>query len=84
MYAGPVYGSGYDIALAMAYNSNGYFIDYHWYRKDSNGRWSHKPGYDTVRDYDNSNNKIYNPSTANRGIYSKYVTSFRIYRNSIW
>ncbi|WP_196243273.1 RHS repeat domain-containing protein [Ruminococcus flavefaciens] len=83
-YAGPVYGSGYDIALATGYNSYGYFIDYHWYRKDSNGRWSHKPGYDTVRDYDNSGNKIYNPSTANRGIYNNYVTSFRIYRNSIW
>lgn len=83
-YAGPVYGSGYDIALVTGYDYRGYFIDYHWYRKDSNGRWSHKPGYDTVRDYDNSGNKIYDPSKANRGIYNVYVTSFRLYRNSIW
>ncbi len=41
-------------------------VDYHWYRQDDNGNWSHKPGSGPVRDVDASGNKITNPETADR------------------
>ena len=103
IYGGPVNGAGYDIALVLDLrtyrNQNvpnvklgGYYIwDYHWYRNDNNGRWSHKPGFGQVTDKDASNNYIYNPQNANRNYsstsglnYSTYVTSFKIYRYSVW
>lgn len=40
--------------------------DYHFYRQDSSGYWSHKPGRQDVVDYDASKQKIINPATANR------------------
>jgi len=40
--------------------------DYHFYRQDANGKWSHKPGRTDVRDFDASDEKIENPLTANR------------------
>ena len=89
IYADPAYGSGYDIALVLDL-SNGY-TDYHWYRKDSNGRWSHKPGNTEVRDVDASGNHIYDPQNADRDYtsttglnYSTYVGTFRIYRYAVW
>lgn len=40
--------------------------DYHWYRRDSSGMWSHKPGRTQATDRDNSNNTISNPESADR------------------
>lgn len=40
--------------------------DYHWYRQDENGMWSHKPGGTPAKNLDNSGNPIPNPETANR------------------
>ena len=40
--------------------------DYHWYRQDSNGYWSHKPGKEEVRRIDASGNLITDPETADR------------------
>lgn len=40
--------------------------DYHFYREDKTGRWSHKPGRTDVIDIDASGKKIDNPATANR------------------
>jgi hypothetical protein len=40
--------------------------DYHWYRLDATGRWSHKPGDGKATDKDASGNLINNPETANR------------------
>ena len=34
-------------------------VDFHWYRQDDNGRWSHKPGMTAARDMDNSGNPIF-------------------------
>lgn len=87
-YAGPVNGAGYDIALVYAAagtNATNTFYDYHWYRKDSNGKWSHKRGLTDVINYDASNKSISNPQKANRNYggnynYKYYVTSFKIYR----
>ena len=40
--------------------------DYHFYRGDNNGLYSHKPGLTKVRRTDESGNLIYNPLLANR------------------
>ena len=40
--------------------------DYHWYRLDSGGMWSHKPGPGMATNLDNSSNPIANPETADR------------------
>ena len=50
--------------------------DYHWYRRDSNGAWSHKPGGTQATNLDNSGNIITNPETANRGGYTQFVGYF--------
>ena len=40
-------------------------IDYHWYRQDKGGLWSHKPGLSKVRRIDASGKLIRNPARAN-------------------
>jgi hypothetical protein len=40
--------------------------DYHWWRQDSNGMWSHKPGSTNVVNVDASQKKIKNPLLSNR------------------
>lgn len=40
--------------------------DFHFYRQDANGYWSHKPGSGKVSDLDASGNYIYNPEKADR------------------
>ncbi len=40
--------------------------DYHFYRQDSNGFWSHKPGGTPVTHKDSAGRLIYNPVLANR------------------
>jgi hypothetical protein len=46
-------------------------IDYHWYRQDDNGRWSHKPGRGPARDYDASEAIITGPETADRRVFNE-------------
>ena len=41
-------------------------VDYHWYRKDTSGRWSHKPGHTAATDVDASGKPILDPNRANR------------------
>lgn len=40
--------------------------DYHFYRQDSNGMWSHKPGGTAVTNLDAAGNEIYDPQIADR------------------
>lgn len=40
--------------------------DYHFYRQDSNGYWSHKPGATEVTHIDATGRPIYNPQLASR------------------
>ena len=40
--------------------------DYHFYRQDSNGLWSHKPGSTDVTNLDAAGKLIYNPELAAR------------------
>ncbi len=42
--------------------------DYHWYRRQKNGFWGHKPGGTDARNYDNSGVLITNPETCDRGV----------------
>lgn len=56
---------GHFIALVLAL---GY--DYHWYRLDANGMWSHKPGTTPARNTDNSGRPISDPRNCDRGPYS--------------
>jgi len=46
-------------------------IDYHFYRQDNNGYWSHKPGRTEATNLDASGNKIKNPLLADRN-YESY------------
>jgi len=46
--------------------------DYHWYRQDTNGMWTHKPGGTQATHLDNSGHPISNPETANRGPYTDF------------
>lgn len=39
-------------------------VDFHWYLRDSDGKWSHKPGTCSVTRTDNSGNLITDPSSA--------------------
>jgi hypothetical protein len=40
--------------------------DYHFYRQDKNGMWSHKPGGTPVTDKDADDRPIYDPKLCNR------------------
>jgi hypothetical protein len=46
--------------------------DYHWYRQDNNGNWSHKPGESKATNVDNSKKTIVDPRTADRGLYTSF------------
>jgi hypothetical protein len=69
-------GLEYKPTATAAYNCSGgkYLVfmavcwgeDYHWYRKDSNGQWSHKRGDQEPENFDANHNPITDPSTANR------------------
>jgi uncharacterized Zn-binding protein involved in type VI secretion len=57
-------------------------VDYHWYRQDDNGNWSHKPGNTDATNVDASGNPITNPKTANRDYgsidYSQFCGYFYV------
>jgi hypothetical protein len=48
--------------------------DYHWYRQDKNGCWSHKPGSTAARNVDNAGHAISDPKTCNRGPYTVFCS----------
>lgn len=48
--------------------------DYHWYRQDTVGCWSHKPGSTSVRNLDNGGAQISDPQLCDRGPYSIFCT----------
>jgi hypothetical protein len=60
---------GWYVALVIWPNA-----DFHWYRQDSVGCWSHKPGGTPVRNVDNSGHTITDPQTCNRGNYTAFCT----------
>lgn len=64
----------YKVAL-VAYSNN---LDYHWYRQDADGYWSHKPGTTALTRYDNSGNLIIDPETADRGGYDLFLGFYAV------
>lgn len=44
-------------------------VDYHWYRLDDDGKWSHKLGRTRVSQYDNAGRYITDPRRAHMGNY---------------
>jgi hypothetical protein len=62
-------GAGWYVALVI-WPGN----DYHWYRQDKVGCWSHKPGGTAARNTDNAGHAISDPKTCNRGPYTVFCT----------
>ena len=50
--------------------------DYHWYRKQKEGFWGHKPGGTAARNTDNNGAVIMNPETCARGPYTNFCGYF--------
>lgn len=71
----------YLVALVIAPGPG--FVDFHWYRKNSEGFWSHKPGGTAVRNTDNSGKLITNPETCNRGPYTQFCGYFYTCRSQL-
>ena len=60
---------GFYVALVIWPN-----VDFHWYRQDKSGCWSHKPGGTAARNTDESGKTIKDPKTANRGNYTQFCS----------
>jgi len=57
----------------MAIDDKKEYQDYHFYRQDNNGHWSHKPGRTEAQDIDASQKKITNPLTAANRDYTHFA-----------
>ena len=62
--------STWEVALILWPPSTGIPGDYHWYRRDMMGYWSHKPGQTPARNWDDAGNPITDPMTCDRGEYT--------------
>lgn len=61
--------------VALCYND----YDYHWYRQNIDGTWSHKLGKrQEARNYDESNEIIYDPRVCDRGSYDHFEGFYMI------
>jgi hypothetical protein len=58
---------GHYVALVMAPGFN-----FHWYKRDLDNTWSHKPGALEVRNVDNSGKRITDPQFCDRGWYTQF------------
>tara|TARA_B110001450_G_scaffold111593_1_gene105368 strand:+ start:353 stop:1036 length:684 start_codon:yes stop_codon:yes gene_type:complete len=55
--------------------------DYHFYRQDKIGLWSHKDGWRKARNTDVKNRLIKDPKTAKRGKYKKFCGYYIVPNN---
>ena len=55
-------------------------FDFHWYRQDSDGYWSHKPGTDVVRRTDDIGNLIVDPEVCakNTNMYPNFLGYYAV------
>jgi len=51
--------------------------DFHFYRQEPNGKWTHKPGKSTVLDLDADGNPISNPAYASRDYRNVFVNGLK-------
>ena len=70
----PINCTHYKIALVI--DNKGDKLDYHFYRQDNNGYWSHKTGHDPVSNVDASGKLITNPETCDRNYDKKKNDEF--------
>jgi hypothetical protein len=74
------YCSGSNKLVALVVSLTTGFIDYHWYRRQKEGFWAHKPGGTAARNVDNSNRLIdgvhLTPANCDRGPY-RYFCGYR-------
>ena len=54
----------YKVALVL--DPNAALPDYHWYRQNADGTWSHKLGMYEITCYDASGNMIYDPQSCDK------------------
>ncbi len=66
--AAPANGKAFYVALVVWPG-----VDFHWYRQDQRGCWSHKPGRTPATDRDNSGKTIADPRNCDMGFY-EFVT----------
>ena len=66
--------------IAMACIPDG--SDYHFYRQDASGLWSHKNGGNIARNTDESGNLIQDPEKADRGRYSVFCGFYTLPNDS--
>lgn len=52
--------------------------DFHWWRQDTVGCWSHKPGSAAVSNLDNAGIRIADPGTSSRGPYIQFCGYFEV------
>jgi len=57
--------------------------DFHWYRKDRDGRWSHKMGGSPAKNVDESGNIITDPRTADRGAYTIFCGCYCVCKSKV-
>jgi hypothetical protein len=57
--------------------------DFHFYRQDRSGMWSHKPGSTEVTNEDNSENLIADPQSADRGPYTVFCGFYCVRRELV-
>jgi len=63
-----------DTLIALVVNPG---LDFHWYRRGSNNRWSHKLTFQ-VFETDSSDKIIVDPVTADRGRYKDFCGYFKV------
>jgi len=63
------------VALCFCFDN---IRDYHWYRQNNDGTWSHKCGTYEVKNTDEVDKVIINPEECNRGIYTNFAGFFII------
>ena len=69
---------GHVVALVIAPGH-----DFHWYRRDRDGMWSHKPGATEATNLDDSDRPISDPRTADRGAYTQFCGFFCVPRGDV-
>ena len=60
-------------------NENKDNADFHWYRQNSDGTWSHKNGGSKVTDLDASGNLIYDPQAADRDYSDQINCNYEVF-----
>jgi hypothetical protein len=57
--------------------------DFHWYRRDRDGTWSHKRGKSAAKNLDDSDRPITDPRAADRGRYTTFCGFFSVPRGDV-